>query len=161
MWGYGLDWTGSAVINLRVPGKCVEFLDQLRTGYFLKKDSAPWINHVHNVCTVLHNIARIYVTYVMSVLLLIYICMYISSSSSSSCSWRVRHVSLFLDPPDEVGPSISSSVVLCFFFRLVCSRRERVQAKVQRLKTGPIQLREHTPTEKHAGLEASKWQPHH
>ena len=40
--------------------------------------------------------------------------------SSSSCSWRVRHVSLFLDPQDEVGPSISSSVVLCFFFRLVC-----------------------------------------
>jgi len=29
------------------------------------------------------------------------------------------------------------------------------------LKTGPIQLREHTATEKHAGLEASKWQPHH
>jgi hypothetical protein len=43
-----------------------------------------------------------------------------SSSSSSSCSWRVRHVSLFLDPEDEVGPSISSSVVLCFFVRLVC-----------------------------------------
>ena len=35
-----------------------------------------------------------------------------------------------------------------------------MQAKVQRLKTGPIQLREHTPTEKHAGLEASSWQPH-
>jgi hypothetical protein len=30
-----------------------------------------------------------------------------------------------------------------------------VQVKVQRLKTGPIQLREHTLTEKHAGLEAS------
>jgi len=29
------------------------------------------------------------------------------------------------------------------------------------LKTGPIQLREHTPTEKHTGLEASRWQPHH
>jgi hypothetical protein len=29
------------------------------------------------------------------------------------------------------------------------------------LKPGPIQLREHTPTEKHAGLEASSWQPHH
>ena len=42
-----------------------------------------------------------------------------SSSSSSSCSWRVSHVSLFLDPQDEVGPSISSSVVLCFFVRLV------------------------------------------
>jgi len=28
-----------------------------------------------------------------------------------------------------------------------------VQAKVQHLKTEPIQLREHTPTEKHAGLE--------
>ena len=44
---------------------------------------------------------------------------YSSSSSSSSCSWRLRHVSLFLDPQDEVGPSISSSVVLCFFVRLV------------------------------------------
>ena len=42
-----------------------------------------------------------------------------SSSSSSSCSWRVRHVILFLDPQDEVNPSISSSVVLCFFFLLV------------------------------------------
>ena len=31
--------------------------------------------------------------------------------------------------------------------------------KVQRLRTGPIQLREHTPTGKHAGLEASRWQP--
>ena len=42
-----------------------------------------------------------------------------SSSSSSWCSWRVRHVILFLDPQDEVGPSISSSVVLCFFVLLV------------------------------------------
>ena len=42
-----------------------------------------------------------------------------SSSSSSSCSWRVRHVILFLDPQDEVGPSISSSVVLCSFVLLV------------------------------------------
>ena len=41
------------------------------------------------------------------------------SSSSSSCSWRVRRVILFLDPQDEVGPSISSSVVLCFFVLLV------------------------------------------
>ena len=44
----------------------------------------------------------------------IYIYIYISSS----CSWRVRHVILFLDPQDEVGPSVSSSVVLCFFFLL-------------------------------------------
>ena len=42
-----------------------------------------------------------------------------SSSSSSSCSWRVRHVILFLDPQDEAGPSISSSVVPCFFVLLV------------------------------------------
>jgi hypothetical protein len=42
-----------------------------------------------------------------------------SSLSSSSCSWRVRHLILFLDPQDEVGPSISSSVVLCFFVLLV------------------------------------------
>jgi len=37
----------------------------------------------------------------------------------------------------------------------------RLQAKIRSLKTGPIQLRLHTPTEKHAGLEASRWQPHH
>ena len=40
-------------------------------------------------------------------------------NSSSSCSWRVRHVILFLDPQDEVDPSISSSVVLCFFVLLI------------------------------------------
>jgi len=45
--------------------------------------------------------------------------------------------------------------------QLKLQQRERVQAKVQRLKTGPIQVREHTATEKHAGLEASRWQPHH
>jgi len=28
-------------------------------------------------------------------------------------------------------------------------------------ETGSIQLREHTPTEKQAGLEASRWQSHH
>jgi len=57
----------------------------------------------------------------------------------------------------------SNTTLLIFFYKtkLDCSRRERVQAKVQRLKTGPIQLMEHTPTEKHAGLEASRWQPHH
>ena len=38
----------------------------------------------------------------------------------------------------------------------VSGRRERVQAKVQRLKTGPIQLREHTPTEKHSGSRGIK-----
>jgi len=37
---------------------------------------------------------------------------------------------------------------------------EKVKAKAQRLKSAPIQLRENTPTEKHAGLEASRWQPH-
>ena len=45
-------------------------------------------------------------------------CLRIFSSSPSSRSWRVRHISLFLDPQDEVGPSISYSVVLCFFVRL-------------------------------------------
>jgi hypothetical protein len=42
-----------------------------------------------------------------------------SSSSSCSCSWRVRRVILFLNPQGEVGPSISSSVVLCSFVLLV------------------------------------------
>ena len=36
-------------------------------------------------------------------------------SSSSSCSWRVRSVILFLNPQDEVGSSISSLVVPCSF----------------------------------------------
>ena len=42
-----------------------------------------------------------------------------SSSSSSSYSWIVRSVILFLNPQDEVGPSISSLVVLCSFVLLV------------------------------------------
>ena len=37
------------------------------------------------------------------------------SLSSSSCSWRVRSVILFLNPQDEVGPSTSSLVVPCPF----------------------------------------------
>ena len=41
------------------------------------------------------------------------------NSSSSSCSWRVRRF-LFLDPQNEVGPSISSSVIQCSFVLLVC-----------------------------------------
>jgi hypothetical protein len=43
-----------------------------------------------------------------------------SSSSSSSCSWRFRRFSLFLNPQDEVGLSISCSVALCPFFLSVC-----------------------------------------
>ena len=38
-----------------------------------------------------------------------------SSSSSSSCSWRVRSVILFVNPQDEVGLSTSSLVVPCSF----------------------------------------------
>ena len=37
------------------------------------------------------------------------------TSSSSSYSWRVRSVILFLNPQDEVGPSTSSLVVPCSF----------------------------------------------
>ena len=40
---------------------------------------------------------------------------FLSSSSSSSCSWRVSSVILFLNPQDEVGPSTSSLVFLCSF----------------------------------------------
>jgi len=52
MWGYGLDRAGSG--QGQVAGtyeygnepsgsiKCGEFLDQLNTGWLLKKDSAPW-----------------------------------------------------------------------------------------------------------------------
>jgi len=39
--------------------------------------------------------------------------------SSSSCSWRIRRVSCSLYPQNEIGPSISSSVVLCVFVILV------------------------------------------
>ena len=38
-----------------------------------------------------------------------------SSSSSSSCSGRIRFDSCSLYPQNEIGPSISSSVVLCVF----------------------------------------------
>ena len=38
-----------------------------------------------------------------------------TDKSSSSCSWRVRSVILFLNPQDEVGPSISSLAVPCSF----------------------------------------------
>jgi len=39
--------------------------------------------------------------------------------SSSSCSGRIRCVSCSLYPQNEIGPSISSSVVLCVFVLLV------------------------------------------
>jgi len=42
-----------------------------------------------------------------------------SSSSSSSCSGRIRFDSCSLCPQNETGPSISSSVVLCVFVFLV------------------------------------------
>ena len=41
----------------------------------------------------------------------------ISSSSSSSCSGRIRFDSCSLYPQNEIGPSISSSVVLCVFVK--------------------------------------------
>ena len=43
--------------------------------------------------------------------------------SSSSCSWRVRSVILFLNPQDEVGPSTSYLVVPLFLrpFGLYCN----------------------------------------
>jgi len=41
------------------------------------------------------------------------------SSSSSSCSGRIRFDSCSLYPQNENGPSISSSVVLCVFVLLV------------------------------------------
>jgi len=42
-----------------------------------------------------------------------------SSSSSSSCSGRIRFDSCSFYPQNEIGPSISSSVVLCVFVLLV------------------------------------------
>ena len=52
MWGYGLDRAGSgwgqAVGSCECGNepsgstKCGEFLDWLKTGWLLKKDSAPW-----------------------------------------------------------------------------------------------------------------------
>ena len=41
------------------------------------------------------------------------------SLSSSSCSGRIRFDSCSLYPQNEIGPSISSSVVLCVFVLLV------------------------------------------
>jgi hypothetical protein len=40
-------------------------------------------------------------------------------SSSSSCSGRIRFDSCSLYPQNEIGPSISSLVVLCYFVLLV------------------------------------------
>jgi len=45
---------------------------------------------------------------------------HILSSSSSSCSGRIRFDSCSLYPQNEIGSSISSSVVLCVFVLLVC-----------------------------------------
>ena len=52
MWGYGLDETGlgkGQVVGTCECGNelsgslnCEELLDQLQTGWLLKKDSAPW-----------------------------------------------------------------------------------------------------------------------
>ena len=39
--------------------------------------------------------------------------------SSSSCSGRIRFDSCSMYPQNEIGPSISSSVVLCVFVLLV------------------------------------------
>ena len=43
----------------------------------------------------------------------------IQQISSSSCSGRIRFDSCSLYPQNEIGPSISSSVVLCVFVLLV------------------------------------------
>jgi hypothetical protein len=40
-------------------GKFIDLLTRLRNRYLLKKDSAPWINRVHNVCTALRNVVCI------------------------------------------------------------------------------------------------------
>ena len=42
-----------------------------------------------------------------------------TSSSSSSCSGRIRFDSCSLYPQNEIGPSVCSSVVLCVFVLLV------------------------------------------
>ena len=52
MWVYGLDWAGPGQKQLADTCECVnepsgsvkrgESLDQLQTGWLLKKDSAPW-----------------------------------------------------------------------------------------------------------------------
>ena len=42
-----------------------------------------------------------------------------TKTSSSSCSGRIRFDSFSLYPQNEIGPSISSSVVLCVFVFLV------------------------------------------
>ena len=47
------------------------------------------------------------------------VCSYLSCLSSSSCSGRIRFDSCSLYPQNEIGPSISSSVVLCVFVLLV------------------------------------------
>ena len=46
-------------------------------------------------------------------------CSMFRMQSSSSCSGRIRFDSCSLYPQNEIGPSISSSVVLCVFVLLV------------------------------------------
>jgi len=56
MWGHGLNRGGSVYgqvagicecVNETLGSiKCGEFLDKLRTGYLLKKESAPWSKSV-------------------------------------------------------------------------------------------------------------------
>ena len=48
-----------------------------------------------------------------------YLIIYHIISSSSSCSGRIRFDSCSLYPLNEIGPSISSSVILCVFVLLV------------------------------------------
>jgi hypothetical protein len=94
---------------------------------------------------------------------------------------------LFITPQDEVGPLQLFLGRPTFFrpFGLYCSAcfgilivsilrpRDPWAMQLKRRQTGEgagesqapqtwtHSLREHTPTEKHAGLEASRWQPHH
>jgi hypothetical protein len=81
MWG--MDWIDlahdrdrwlalvNAVMDFRVPENAGYFLSENPLSF--QEDSARWINQVQNVCTVLRNMACIYVTNVMSVLLRMYV----------------------------------------------------------------------------------------
>ena len=72
MWDYGLDrgGTGQGQVvgtcecanELSGSIKCGEFLDWLRTGQLLKKDSVPWSKQVSKYSALLH-VAAVYISH--------------------------------------------------------------------------------------------------
>jgi hypothetical protein len=77
-------------------------------------------NHFHNKCNQNISLPIFYVAHVVCIFLhSIFLITNEMHLLSSSCSGRIRFDSCSLSPQNEIGPSISSSVVLCVFVLLV------------------------------------------